>query len=243
MKPKIITLDKLDTVDPASECFIVKNTLSKEECKSIVDFLHVFMMQNDENVRYRGENWHYFVRSNNNYFDSFLFNDLSSLGSSLLTSAYFNLFKLYNTLGESTFYNDFGREITISDFTTTFKVINPLVFWYLNSRSKFGFHKHDVRSQKFQLLTNLTQPGYDYLGGETWVYMSKGKPDLSDCNLKDKCVVFDEDFEIGDTFSFPYDRWHKVESSFDASYTGGKRISLLMPLGARNNTNYKNEYL
>jgi len=243
MKPKIVTLETINQVDPSCECFIIKNTLSKEICSALVEYLEKFANENAENLKFSGENWHYLVRSNNNFFNSFLFNDLSKLNFSLLTSAYKNLFNLYNKLGESTFHNDFQKEIKISDFVTNYRTINPLVFYYFNQKSQFGFHKHDIRNQKFQLLTNLTQPKYDYLGGETWVYMAQGKPDLNDIFLEEKCVVFGEEFEIGDTFSFPYDKWHKVERCFDASYKDGKRVSLLMPLGARNNKEYKNEVL
>ncbi len=196
-----------------------------------------------ENTRFRGENWHYYIREHGNFFDSFLFNGLAKLDYEPLTLAYKNLFNIYNLLGESTELNDFEKEISITDFNTNFRTINPLAFWYVNGQSKFSFHKHDIRNQKFQLLTNLTQPDIDYIGGETWVYMGNGKPNLYDKNLRDQCVIFGNEFEIGDTFSFPYDKWHKVNMSFDATCIGGARVSLLMPLGIRNSKEYKNEFL
>jgi len=243
MKPKIVTLDTLNKVDPSHDCFIIKESLPRKICTEIVAFLKEFSIKNAENERFRGENWHYIVRSHNNFFDSFLFNELSTLNFPLLTLAYKNLFDLYRNLGESTDLNNFEREITISDFKTDFRVINPLVFWYFNEKSQFGFHKHDMRNQKFQLLTNLTQPKHDYIGGQTWVYMGEGKPDLTDAHFEEKCVIFGDEFDIGDTFSFPYDKWHKVDRCFDAAYTNGNRVSLLMPLGFRNSEDYKNEVL
>lgn len=191
----------------------------------------------------QGENWHYIVKSNENYFDSFLFNDLEKLDFPALTSTYRKLFYYYQKLGEKTFYNDFEKEIGINDFKTDFKTINPLVFWYYNQKSVFNFHKHDIKNQRFQLLTNLTQPGYDYSAGETLVYMGEGKPDLKDDSLREKCIIFGDEFEIGDVFSFPYDRWHMVNKSFDCKYENGARVSLLMPLGMRNDQNSKNELL
>jgi hypothetical protein len=243
MKPRIITSESLSDVDPSKECFVLKNSLDKNLCLEIVEFLKEFSKKHDENIRHNGENWHYFVRSNNNYFDSFLFNELCSLKFEPLIFAYKNLYNLYNLLGESTEINDFEKEIKISNFKTDFRIINPLVFCYFNEKSQFGFHKHDIRNQKFQLLTNLTQPNHDYLGGDTWVYMVDGKPDPNDVYLKEKCVIFDNEFELGDTFCFPYDKWHKVDQCFDASYKGGARFSLLMPLGVRNNEEYSNEII
>ena len=242
MRPKIVTIETLQQVDPTKECFVIKKTLDEEICIKLVDYLRNFAKENKKNKKTKGENWHYSVNSNGNFFETFLFNDLAKLDFSLLTLAYKNLFDIYNILGEHTVINDFNKEITISDFFGDFRIINPLVFWYFNEKSDFGFHKHDIRNQKFQLLTNLTQPKYDYDSGETWVYMGDGKPNLYDKSLKEKCVIFGDEFEIGDTFSFPYDRWHKVVKCVDSAYKNGNRVSLLMPLGPRNN-NYKNEIL
>jgi hypothetical protein len=167
MRPKIVTTQTLHLIDPAVDCFIIKNTLTKKMCCELVAYLKCFAYLNRDHSRVKGENWHYMLNVKDITFDYFTFNELEKLDFPLLTDAYQNLFNLYNILGEKTFYNDFKKEIKISDFATDFRTICPLVFWYFNGLSKFDFHKHDIRNQKFQLLTNLTQPNYDYIGGET----------------------------------------------------------------------------
>lgn len=245
MKPKIININSLSSVDPTKDCFIIKDVLDPKICTQITNQLVKFSDDNPENFRVNGENWHYFVRSHGNYFDSFIFNDLDKLGSSELKFAFRMLYNLYKDFGASTFCSDFEKEIKISDFVTDYSVINPLVFRYFNEKSIFGFHKHDPRNQKFQLLMNLSSPGVDYVGGYTYVYMNDSKPNLDCIDYERDCVIFDEDFSIGDVFSFPYHLWHKVDMPLNSeSVTGlGARFSLLMPLGHRNSEKYKNEVI
>ena len=243
MKPTIITIRELRSVNPSTDCFIIKNALPIDSCVRIVEFLNFFSANFAENVKSAGQNWRYFPKNNGNFFETYIFNELDLIDSAFLFEAFRRLFDLYNMLGEATFLNDFERETKISSFSTDFRIINPLVFRYPTEKSRFGFHKHDSRNQKFQLLTNLTMPGIDYVGGETWVYMQEGRPDIYDPKLSEKCVIFGEEFQMGDTLSFPYHYWHQVLTPKDAIYKGGKRISLLMPLGCRNSEDFPNEYL
>jgi hypothetical protein len=244
VKPLIVTLDTLSQVDPVRDCFIIKKVFDAEFCESISRFLIRFSAINPENHKVDGENWHYWVKTNGNSFDSFIFNSLDKLNERPLTDAYRKLFHIYTLLGESTHLKDFDKEIKIDDYHTDYRVINPLVFFYAVNSSNFNFHKHDSRNQKFQLLLNLTQPNIDYCNGKTWVYLEDGKPDPRDPSLVDKCCVFGDEFEAGDVFSFPYHRWHKVDKPTNAAASGiNARISLLMPLGKRNSAEYPNEYL
>lgn len=99
---KIVTQKTLEDINPLKECFIIKNTLDKKLCLEIVDFLNYFKRNLDENIRKNGENWYYLVRSNNNYFASYLFNELHRLKFEPLRFAFENL---YNLLGENTEIN------------------------------------------------------------------------------------------------------------------------------------------
>jgi hypothetical protein len=243
LKPTIISQSELNRVDPTKECFIIKNVMPVSDCYEIVEYLTLFSKEHEENKKVHGENWHYYVRTNGNFFDSFLFNELSRIESKTLIKAYKKLFDFYNLFGEKTELNNFEEETKISDFYTQYRIINPLVFYYFVQKSQFGFHKHDSRNQKFQLLMNLTQPGVDYIGGETWVYMGADKPNIKNPHLIDECIVFGKEFEIGDVYSFPYHLWHKVEMPLQAKSDINARVSLLMPLGVRNSSDYPNENL
>jgi len=166
-----------------------------------------------------------------------------------LIGAYKKLFDIYNQLGEETDSNNFDIDCKNSEFITEYKIINPLVFWYYNNKSKFGFHKHDLRNQKFQLLLNLTQPGIDYIEGETLIYMGEGRPDLNSQNITEECCIFGSEFEAGDIFSFPYGLWHRVNmpksivSKANSTEGCDARVSLLMPLARRNAVGYSNEVI
>lgn len=228
-------------LDPTRDCIVIRDVLNEGHCDYLVDFLTRFSKDNAPNQRLGGENWHYFVSSKGNSFDSFLFNNLKGLGDAKLTEAYGTLYKIYNVMGERTHYDNFELETGI-DNVLEHRMINPLVFYYPAETSNFGWHKHDIRNQKFQLLCNLTQPGIDYTQGETWIYMADGKPDPDDPKLKEKCVVFGNNFEKGDVFSFPFQCWHKVLPTKKGESKTNARVSLLMPLAARSGE-YKNEYL
>lgn len=243
IKARQISINELNKVDPLTDCFIIKNVFSKQKCDRVINFLKRFSSENKENERVAGQNWHYLVRSNNNFFDSYIFNSLASLDCFELKLMYRRLYELYNFFGGKTFVNDFDKEIKIQDFTTNYKIIQPLCFWYFNNKSTFNWHKHDLLNQKFQLVTNLTQPGFDYKEGETLVYTGIGKP-INDNSLNcEEVTEFGSNFEKGDVFSFPYGFWHKVKTSKTTGLGIDARVSLLMPIGYRNNDIVKNEFI
>ena len=234
---KIISKPDLNTVNAEHECFIIKNVFHPDHCDDLLIFLDNFSKSNANNEKYMGENWHYWVTANGNNFDSFLFQNLNGIEFPLIKNFYREIFSLYKSLGEKTYYDDFNKECGLQEDAV--KMINPLIFWYKAGLSKFGWHKHPSSNQKFQLLSNLTSPGIDYTGGETYIYMGDGPPEQG--NL-DNCEIFGFQFEKGDVFSFPYDRWHKVNSIQNGSGGWQSRVSLLMPLGKRSGGDL-NEYI
>ena len=234
---KIITINELDKVDPANECFIIKKVFDINRCDTLLKYLSDFSNSNPDNARQGGENWHYWVTSHGNNFDSFLFQDLNGLNYPLIKEFYRQLFHIYGKLGEHTHYNDFDMECSLQEDYV--KTINPLIFWYKAGISKFGWHKHPADNQKFQLLCNLTVPGVDYSGGETLIYMGKDKPTP---NNLDECETFGANFEKGDVFGFPYSKWHKVNDVKAGAGGITSRVSLLMPLAKRKDGGM-NEYI
>jgi len=202
---------------------------SQESCEKLLRYLENFSKNNADNIRAYGDNWHYWATSHGTNFDSFLFQNLNGLPDNVLIKSFYRkLYDIYADLGEETYYKDFDYECGISE--NSVKTINPLVFWYKAALSRFGWHKHPAENQKFQLLCNLTKPGVDYSGGETFVYMGEGTPDPE---KMDDCEVFDSIFEQGDVFSFPYHRWHKVNPVLKGTGGWESRVSLLMPLSKR----------
>jgi len=235
---KQISLEQLSAVDPDRECFIIKSVIAPPTCRAIVKFLDHFSSLAAPNERCGSENWWYDVSDRGNSFRSFMFYELGQVGSPDLLETYRTIFNLYRHFGEAGELEGFDQLISDSSFTTNYRTINPLVFSYPCGTSNFGWHRHDARNQRFQLLLNVTAPNRDYRGGETLVYMGDGRPELAD----DGYVCFGEEFSLGDIFSFPYDRWHKVNPTSQAG-GAGKRVSVLMPLAVRNNPEYRNEYL
>jgi len=242
MQPHIISKSDIHKIDFSKECVIIKEFFTSNECTEVSEFLKKFKKHNEENFKSDGENWHYTVKSNGNCFQTFIFNELCGISFLPLVNMYQSLFNLYIDLGECNNMNTFAKQIATNDFSTNKRIINPLVFSYPVGLSNFGWHKHDIRAQKFQLLANLSIPEFDYTGGETFVYMAEGKPDKQE-NSEEKCVIFDKKFDQGDIFSFPYDKWHKVNPTESSKVSNGQRTSMLMPLGARNSEQYKNEFL
>jgi len=244
IKPKIITIDKIGKIDPKNDCFIIKKYIDKELCFKLKEYTLSLKKKYAPNEKFEGENWYYKVSKNRTEFIHYMFNELEVIKNKKLTSVYKKIFDLYALLGEFTHYNNFESEIKIKDSHTEYKIINPLIFHYENNKSIFEFHKHDARTQAFQLLVNLSQPGVDYNEGETIVYMQDKRPDiLNNKDLYENSCVFGDEFEMGDLFSFPYNKWHMVKTPVSCSEESSGRMSLLMPLSRRNNENYKNEYL
>jgi hypothetical protein len=225
---KIISIDELGSIDAKKECFIIKNAFPKTSCDKIVTYLQHKLSSTRPNEKFEGNNWHYTVDKKNTYFHSFILNELSKTSSPELNSAYKKLFELYANLGEK-IQGQFEDLYGNTDATDV-KTINPLVFVYPAGTGTFDWHQHPPEFQSFQLLMNLTQPNLDYSGGHTHV---KINAELTD--------IFDSNFEKGDVFSFPYDRWHKVDPIFPGQGELKARISLLMPLHPRKglSTNYK----
>jgi len=228
---KVISQHELGTVDPKAECFIVKNTLPTADCDAIVATLKQALTDKAPNERFSGNNWYYNVSKQGTHFHSFLLNDIASLQCPPTLKAFETLYRFYQALGDD-IRGDF-HEHTQTELPADQKTINPLVFWYPTGTGCFDWHQHPPVHQKFQLLINLTQPGIDYHGGHTHVRLTD-----------EETAVFDAAFEKGDMFSFPYDRWHKVEPIECADTTEASlqaRISLLMPLHPRAGipTNYK----
>ncbi len=234
---KIIKLSELNSVDPRKECFIVKNFFDKKRCETLLNFLSEFSKSHSDNEKVNGENWHYWVTSRGNSFDSFLFNQLGTLGFDELTESYRDIWKVYQHFGEKTFVNNFDEEINV--VRDDVKTIQPLVFSYKSNQGKFDWHKHPSGNNSFQLLVNLTKFGTDYTGGETIIYNGEGKP--SEDFLKNS-DIFDSNFDQGDMFSFPYTRWHKVNPVFAGKGGIDFRVSMLMPLAMRYG-GAENEYL
>jgi hypothetical protein len=173
----------------------------------------------NSNERVKGENWHYTVKKEGISFESFLFNDLNQLSNPVLSQFYRKLFELYVVFGESFPLKAFEEQAgPVSDPET--KVIRPAVFWYPAGVGEFAWHQHPGDYQNFQLLTNLTRPHIDYNGGETRVRMSEALTE-----------TFNDRFEQGDVFSFPYTRWHMVSPVLAGTSGLNARVSLLMPLG------------
>ena len=82
----------------------------------------------------------------------------------------------------------------------------------------------------------MTQPGVDYLGGETLILTKKK---ISKEIIKNNTIsVNSEVFSIGDLYSFPGNAWHRVNPAKSSNNTAGHnaRISLLMPLALRRET-------
>jgi len=217
---KIIQSSQLSEVNPISECFIVKNVIDESECDKIINYLNDKLNSLEENQKFEGDNWYYDVKKSDTYFHSFLFNQLSSVNCPAIVGAYKKLFEYYKFLGQD-IEGDFEYHMG-NDFSEDIKTINPLVFWYPAGVGRFDWHQHPPQYQKFQLLLNLTQPNLDYVGGHTHVKLNEAQVE-----------IFDENFEKGDVFSFPYTLWHKVEPVIQSISALKARVSLLMPVHPR----------
>ena len=183
-------------------------------------YLKEILKSQEQNKPFEGNNWHYDVKKVDTYFHSFLFNELSLVTCTSLLNAYKSIFEYYKFLGqdiEGEFFHHIGSPLPENS-----KTINPLVFWYPAGIGKFDWHQHPPQYQKFQLLLNLTQPNFDYVGGQTHVKLNE-----------EQVEIFDENFEKGDVFSFPYNLWHKVEPIKESISPLKARVSLLMPIHPR----------
>ena len=235
MKNKILFFNKSvnKSAKVTENVIIIKKFIEPKICRRIVKFLNKFKKKHSENELVSNGNWHYTVNSNKNFFYSFHFYNLKSLKNLDLIKVYKKIYNLYKRFNNTTFTKNFEKEI-VNPIIDSKKRIVPLVFYYPADKSNFVWHKHPGSVQPFQIVVNLTEPGIDYLGGETLILIKKKISKEIIKNKNNIISITPEKFSIGDLYSFPGNAWHMIKPTKSTINIGNNaRISLIMPLALR----------